>query len=221
MKKLNIKNKNGFSILAIILVIVAVIVAIGVWALSGKTNSNSSGDSATSIMASTIVNDSLSIKLAYDTLNIKGISNIIFMPNQNGDNNILDPVNGISVSKANPQAINKDLGEPMGTWVYSKNFGTGLAPSNNDIAILLPGVKDSVCKQINKTLHGSDTIPEYGPATGANFFVAGATVANPNTTTAIEFASAVTTRDLTWDIGCIKPQAGADQNLYFKVLKVL
>jgi len=221
MKNLNLQKQNGFSILAIILVIVAVIVAIGVWALSGKTNTSNSGDSSVSIMASTIVNDSSSIKLAYDTLNIAGVSNIIFMPNQTGQNNMLDPVNGITSSKANPKSINSDLGEPMGTWVYSKNFGTTLGPSNPDTAILLPGVKDGVCKAINKTLFGSDTIPEYGPATGANFFVNGATVANPNTTQAIDFSSAgVQMNSLTWDMGCIRSPGSTDQNVFFKVLKV-
>ena len=220
MKTLNIKKKNGFSILAIILVIVAVIVAIGVWALSGKTNSNNSGEGSNSILASTIVNDGSSIKLAFDTLTIKGVSNIIFVPNQSGENNVLDPVNGITAYKASAQAINKDQPEPMGTWVYSKNFGTTISPSNPDTAILLSGVKDSICKTINKTLHNVDSIPEYGPATGANFFVAGATIANPNTTTAIDFNSAVGTRDLTWDTGCIKPPGATDQNLFFKVIKI-
>jgi hypothetical protein len=221
MKTLKIKRKNGFSILAIILVIVAVIVAIGVWALSGKTNTSNSGDSGNSIMASTIVNDSMSIKLAYDTLNISGVSNIIFVPNQAGANNMLDPVNGITAYKASAQAINKDQPDPMGTWVMSKTFGTNLSPSNPDTAILLSGVKDTICKNINKTLHGSDTIPEYGPATGAQFFVNGATVANPNTTQAIDFASGgVQVNSLTWDIGCIKPPGAIDQNLFFKVLKI-
>lgn len=220
MTNLNLQKRNGFSILAIILVIVAVIVAIGVWALSGKTNTNNSGDSSTSILASTIINDSSSIKLAYDTLNISGVSNIIFMPNQAGANNILDPVNGITTYKASAQAINKDLPEPMGFWVYSKTFVTTLGPSNPDTVILLSGVKDTVCKSINKTLYGSDLIPEYGPATGAQFFVNGATATNPNTTTAIEFATATGTRDLTWDIGCIKSPGATDQNLFFKVLKV-
>lgn len=220
MNTLNIKKKNGFSILAIILVIVAVIVAIGVWAISGKTNTNNSGDSSNSIMASTIVNDSSSIKLAYDSLNIAGVSNIIFVPNQSGANNMLDPVNGITAYKASAQAINKDQPEPMGLWVYSKTFGTTLGPSNPDTAILLSGVKDSICKQINKTLHGSDLIPEYGPATGAQFFVNGASATNPNSTTAIDLNTAVGTRDLTWDMGCIKPPGAIDQNLFFKVLKV-
>lgn len=161
MKTIKIKRKNGFSILAIILVIITVIVAIGIWAGSN------------SVMASSIVNDSSSIKLAYDSLVIQGASNIIFMPNvaSNGStSNILDPLNGIETPRPSAKAINTDLGgDPTGIWVLNKNFGSMLSPSNPDAAIVLSGIKDSVCKSINKTLYGSETIPEYGPASGAPY----------------------------------------------------
>jgi hypothetical protein len=54
---MQIKKKNGFSILAIILVIVAVIVAIDILALSGQSINSSSADISTSILASTILNE--------------------------------------------------------------------------------------------------------------------------------------------------------------------
>jgi len=220
---MQIKKRNGFSILAIILVIVAVIVAIGVWALSGQTNTSSSADSSTSILASTIVNDSSSIKLAYDTLNIQNASNIVFVPNQSSNSNsqnILDPLNSIAVLQAPSKAMNLEIGEPAGIWVYSKNFGTMNGPSNNDTVVLLAGIKDTVCKSINKNLHGSEVIPEYGPFNGASQFVAGATALNPNTNAQVEFNSAVITREIFWTSGCIRPLGATDQNVFFRVLKV-
>jgi type II secretory pathway pseudopilin PulG len=219
---MKIKKKNGFSILAIILVIVVIIVAIGVWALSGQSNSQSSSDSNNTVLAATIQNDSSSIKLAYDTLNINGQSNIIFMPNQSASNNMLDPLNGISVPNVPAKAINQDLGgAPVGLWVLDNNFNSNIGPSNPDTAIVLSGLNDGVCKQINKTLYGSDNIPEYGPASGAPYFTSGATSANPNTTQAIDFPSGGTqVNSLTWTMGCIRSPGSTNQNAFFRILKV-
>jgi type II secretory pathway pseudopilin PulG len=219
---MKIKKKNGFSILAIILVIVVVIVAIGMWALSGKTNTSNTGDSSNSVLASTIVNDSSSIKLQYDTLAINGQSNIIFMPGQSAQNNILDPVNGIEFPNVPSKAINTDLGgAPTGIWVLNNAFNSNLGPSNPDTAIIVSGLKDGVCKAINKTLYGSDTIPEYGPASGAPFFTYNATSTNPNTTQSIDFPSGgVGVNSITWDMGCIRSPGSTDQNAFFRILKI-
>lgn len=219
---MKLKKKNGFSILAIILVMVVVIVAIGMWALSGQSNAQASSDSNSTVLATTIVTDSSSIKLAYDTLAIAGESNIIYMPNQNGKNNILDPVGGMSVPSVPANAINTDLGgAPTGIWVLSNNFNSNLGASNPDTAILLSGLKDTVCKSINKTLYGNDNIPEYGPASGAPYFTSGATVSNPNTNQALDLTSGgVQVSSLTWNMGCIRSPGSTNQNAFFRILKV-
>lgn len=227
MKNINIKSRNGFSILAIILVIVVIIVAIGLWALSGQTNTNSTNDSGNTLLAQTIMQDSGSIKLAYDTLTISGAtsSNIVFMPNipsSSNAPNMLDPVNGISLPTPPAKAINTDLGgAPTGIWTYSKVFNSNISNSNPDYAIILSGITDGVCKQINKTLYNSDNIPEYGPASGAPFFTSGATATNPNTNQAIDLPSGgVQVNSLPWDKGCIRSPGSTNQNAFFRILKI-
>ncbi len=224
MRNINIKNKNGFSILAVILVIVAVIVAIGVWALSGESNTSSSSSSSAKIAASAIINNASSIKLAYDTAVINGASpaSITFMPNVAGSTNILDPVNGINLPKESANIFKADYLEPNGIWTLNKNFYAILgSPGQPEIAVTLAGIKDSVCQEINKNVNGSDFIPVYPPFNNSEQFVVGSTASNPNTTTQIDFSTGGTdTNSLSWELGCIKGANANDNNVFYRVLKI-
>lgn len=224
MRNIRIEKKNGFSILAVILVIVAVIVAIGVWALSGETNTSSSSSSSAKIASSAILNNASSIKLAYDTAVINGASpvSITFNPNVSSSTNILDPQNGINLPKESANIFKADFTEPNGIWTLNKNFYAILgSPGQPETAILLAGIKDTVCKELNKNINGSDFIPTYPPFNNSEQFVVGSTASNPNTTTAIDFSSGGTdTNNLNWEIGCIKGANANDNNVFFRVLKI-
>lgn len=224
MRNIRIKNKDGFSILAVILVIVAVIVAIGVWALSGETNTSSSSSSSAKIASSAILNNASSIKLAYDTAVINGASpaSITFVPNVPGLTNILDPVNGINLPKESANIFKADYIEPNGVWTMNKNFYSMLGSVGQpETAILLAGVKDTVCQETNKNVNGSDFIPVYPPFNNSEQFVVGSTAANPNTTTQIDFSTGGTdTNNLSWEMGCIKGASANDNNVFFRVLKI-
>jgi type II secretory pathway pseudopilin PulG len=221
MKNLNIKTKNGFSILAIILVIVAVVSAIGIWALSGKSNTSNSGDASNSLLASSLIQDSSSFKLAYDTLQINGTSNIVFVPGLNAANNILDAKTGVEYSTPSSNVIRTGATAPEGKWVYMTQFYSGANLSQADIAVVVAGVKDTVCKQINKTLYGSDYIPAYTTVTTGAGFVTGATPAAPTSTFAIDFNSIAEFKNLPWTVGCIAASGNlADHNLFYRVIKI-
>lgn len=90
--------------------ILAVIVAIGIWALSGESNySNNKND----LLAYTILNDSFNIQLAFDSLLVADTnpSNIVFPNNVNSTYstlNILDPLNGIIINYVNPESFTID-----------------------------------------------------------------------------------------------------------------
>lgn len=221
MKKINLNKKNGFSILAIILVIVAVISAIAVWALTGKTNTNNSGDSSNSVLASGIIQDTSSFKLAYDTLVINGTSNIVFVPGLAAANNMLDPKTGVEYASAAPNAIRSGATAPEGKWVYMTNFYSANGPSQADPAVVLTGVKDSVCQQINKTLYGSTYVPAFTPITSSAAVVSGATVAAPTSSTTIDFNSVTEFKTIFWTAGCFASNANLpDNNIVFKILKI-
>jgi type II secretory pathway pseudopilin PulG len=218
---MRLKKRNGFSILAIILVIVAVIVAIGVWALSGTSNTSSASSSTSDIQVSALMNDTSAIKLAFDELIINGASDtsIVFVPNALSTPqapNVLDTVNGIAMPRPSSKMIRDDATEPNGIYVYSKTFATG---SQYKKAILLAGLKDSVCSGINKSLNGDANIPKYGSINDSQGFVTGATASNPNSNVVIDFSSNGLSAFSGWTIGCIAGAGASDNNMFFRVLK--
>lgn len=223
---MKLQKKNGFSILAIILVIVAVIVMIGVWALSGSSNTSSASSGSNSILASTLTADSSSIKLAFDTIVVNGGTpeNIVFLPNTPSNSlapNMLDTINGIQLPNTSKKAFKDNAVEPNGVWTYNKNFSVvGVGTNSNDYAITIAGVKDSVCKAVNSTLYGSETIPVYGPANNSEGFVTGSTLSNPNTNVVIDFQSGgLSTAAQGWMVGCVGVSGNPDNNLFFQILK--
>lgn len=218
-KKMKLIRKTGFSILAVILVIVAVIVAIGLWALSGSSNTSNSSDSATNIAVSSILNDSSAIKLQWDTLLINSADSnkIKFDPTDStSENNVFNLNNGIAQPSVNSKVIREGAASPEGLWVYSKSLSVN-SNANPDNVIVLAGIKDTVCKELNKQINNSDTTPV---ATSMNFgssYVLGATKSNPNTAVVVDFPSVGVTQQ--WNMGCI---AGGtpDSNLFYRVLKM-
>jgi|GEM_PF-2710432 hypothetical protein len=224
MRNIRIKQTKGFSILAVILVIVAVIVAIGVWALSGESNTSSSSSSSAKIASSAILNNASSLKLAFDTAVISGATaaTITFQPNIPSSTNMLDPNNGINLPKENANIFKADYIEPNGVWTFSKTFYTLLgSPGQPETVVLLAGIKDTVCKELNKNVNGSDFIPTYPPFNTSEQFVTGSTASNPNTSVQVDFSSGGTdTNALQWEMGCIKGANGNDNNVFFRVLKI-
>lgn len=225
MKKI-ISNDKGFSILAVILVIVAVIVAIGVWALSGQTNTSNSSNSATDIQATSIMNNAAAIKSNYDRLVIEGnnYKNIVFIPNTASTAtapNILDPVNGIQVPTVNKNALRSGIADPEGIWVYNPTSFTASYVGDRTLAdpsIMIAGIKDSVCQRINNQLYGSTYIPKISGYSAGGMFVSGATSAAPTSNATIGI---FVPEDMYWTSGCISANATADNNLYFMVLKAI
>ena len=223
MKRINSNKQQGFSILAVILVIVAVIVAIGVWALSGQTNTSSSGNSTSDIQASSLVNDSGALKLAYDTLVINGssASSIVFVPNTAstpGAPNVLDPVNGVQLPKPNANAIKVGAGATEGIWVFNKTgfVGNGVGTASADPVVLVAGIKKTVCERVNNTLYGSTTIPVSTLATSAAA-TTGALSTSPTSTAAVDISAVAAAAG--WTSGCFTTVAGGEDNVYFRVLK--
>lgn len=212
-------RKNGFSILGVILVVVAIIVAIGIWALSGQANT-SENSANVKPLASAILNDSSSIKSRFDTILIDGGSanNVIFKPTVQDANNILDPNKGISNPSQGKALID---GVALPNYVYNKNTNfTGLS-GKHDIVIMLAGVKDSVCKEINSQVNGTTDIPVFAPIGDYYAFISGASASDPNSNVQLDMTTAVATNGLNWSIGCIRGASTYDgNNVFFRVLKV-
>lgn len=221
MKPIKIKKKQGFSILAIILVIVAIVVAIGVWALSGQSNSSNSQSSSAELVASSISNDSSSIKSRFDELVIGGANaeRITFKPNVADSYNMLDTVNGLQQLRSPINAIRGESAIPEGIYVYNKKFkGNQIGSEKDDYAIVLSGVKATVCRKLNYVTYGSENVPKLSSVASAVDAVANATAADPNTAVSIDLTSLDSVQG--WTLGCIATgSSDSDQNFFFRIVK--
>lgn len=211
MKLKNYKQK-GFSILAVILVIVAIVVAIGIWALSGQTNTSNSSNGNVDVQALSLINDSAAIKSAYTSLIINGANpnNIVFIPNQASTvsaPNILDPTNGIGNPKVNSSIVNSGVNS---FWVYNYNGG---APNTNvNKIIYVFGIKDTVCKRINYNLFGVSSI--YISAVPVVNFSSGVTPSNPTVSGTPSFGPTATGATY----GCFGNTTSPNNNIFYRVL---
>lgn len=222
---LYLKKRNGFSILAIILVIVIIVSTIGIYAASGESNIGSMKGNA-DIIGAALITDGTNIQSSYNQLIINGAnpSSIVFIPNINSTPtapNILDPTNGIAFNGINSNIVRSGASDTEGMWVFNNSSFTigNVGTTQADPTILIVGIKDSICKEINYSLYGSTTIPSYGspgtpsPAT----YIYGATLANPMTTYGLGGNGAAYSG---WMRGCLKIGNKTDWNMYFHILKV-
>lgn len=205
----NFKKQAGNTI-AGLLILVAIIGC-------DSTNSSSSSTSTVDVMGSSITDDAAAIKSAFDTMLANGASStsITFIPATAGDSNILDPTTGIPMPVSNANAfLNTTF--PNGAWIYQSGLkGSGVGTTAAEISILVPGVKDGVCQQINNRLYGSTTIPASGLATTA--FTTGALESTPSSSNAADMSAVAAIGG--WVAGCVTTTDGADRNVFFRVLK--
>lgn len=152
MNKINFKKQSGFSILAVILVIVAVVVAIGVWSLSGQSNISNNSSKSNDIIIEGLINDAAAIKSNIETYRIT-----------TNNNKRLDRSTFVfDRPTVNPKLIRQGATIYEGKWMINpSNFFASYVgnPSDEDVTILVGGVIDSVCKKINEKLQGVNTIP--------------------------------------------------------------
>lgn len=221
MKRLNYKNNKGFSLLAIILVIISVIVVIGVWSMSASPNISNNLNNGLDIQANNIINDSNAIKLSYDNLKNSGvdISTIVFIPNTDSTvaaPNILDPATGITVPTVDPKSVRVGASTTVeGRWVYAKAFGAENVNGTRVNAIVIAGLKNDVCKRINYAITGSEFVPTRYSDIRDGVYVIGATAAKPMTSSGISIFNPVVIAT-NWKRGCVSTSnIVPDNNVYF------
>lgn len=244
MKKFN-KKQQGFSVLAIILTIVAIIVALGVWMISGNSNTSSLGSMSSNVEATNIMNQAASLQSAYSILQSKGYTkdNILVIndpqsPDYLKENNIYNPNSSIEVPIISPKAFHENLKSTEGYWVF--NFvGVNVDgrtdrfnPSNVYPSVLIAGIKDSVCKSINQSIKNNPMIPKGDGVIdsrpiGSEGITLGATKKLPISTIKITLTNIGMYAK--WSKGCFNAsivnqtedglEKAPDQNVYFHFLE--
>lgn len=204
-------NKSkGFSILAVILVIVAVIVGIGIWALSGQTNTSNYSENNLNIAVSALINDSATLKTEYDRIVINGGD-----PTKAADQNEVFIYNNVFTFAltlpVNNNIIKKDSNYlDQGYWLLGSVVGNNVGTVAPDPALVILGVKQDICKQINKNLYGTTNIPTT-------------TISNPIASSGrnpIFYSPDISALTATsgWLQGCVGTDRGIDANMFFRIV---
>lgn len=221
------KKQQGFSILAVILLIIAIVVSMGAWLLSGTVNTNVVNNNKFEVEASAIMDDANAIKNVYTRLTYSGAdsSQITFVPNQAASPttfNILDPQRGIKQPTIGLLNIHRQLEESESLWVFNNSTFSGfnVGTQTADPVILLAGLSDETCTIINTKLYGVTTIPKLSGFTTGASWVTGATKDNPTSNKSINLGNIITTPQPNgWTTGCIAPASLKHNNLFFYILK--
>lgn len=222
--KIKLYQKNGFSILAVILVIVVVIVAIGAWGLSGQSNSANNAKNSIDVQAANLLNDGLAFKNTYEKYKLQGVNqnNITYVPNTSNTAttfNLADPTVGISIPTISSQIINSNPTTNEGYWAYLKFVATplGRTMGGNDYekVMVVGGIKDSVCKRINYSISGNESIINLNGT--SDTLLSGISKTTPNTEDSIYFPPGISIGYA----GCGgRLAAQPDKNIFYVILQI-
>jgi len=203
-------KQQGMAVLTMILLVVILLSVIGAVVATSRTSAASSADQTAKLLAAGIIDQGNSQKvgfdllqaqandidtITYDSANVTGM----FNPNTGGTIVQTPPADAISVAGTG--------------WAYAKGGTTakgvkltGVGTGGSSYAILLPNVKDSVCKQINAALRG------YAPQGGIPVAAAAPTITNGtngNNLVSAEWDLTTLTFSTVWDPATLAPFATA------------
>lgn len=256
MRYVNLKRNRGIAVITMVLLVVTLLAVIGAVVATSRTTAVATSDQTARLMAAGVIDGGNMLKIGFDIMQAKGtsIDSITFGSNvpASGIQGLFNLQTGTAVVQIPPTdaatgvwmmarggttAASGGMATLTGvTWPTTFAAGAATAVSANPYyAVLLTGIKDSVCKQINYALRGYD--PAYGiPAITAAAPAPISTVvgnANENNSalldmTGFDFAtpgvkdtSGVAVMNLTGYSICFKPAAGAgvDNNIYVNIVK--
>ena len=222
------RKQKGFSILAVILIVVGIVALLGAWALSGQTNSQSASDSSSDVLASGLAQDAAAVKAVFDTIAVRGVglNEIVYNPalvsGAGSDVNILNPLTGIQRPVPNPAVL---VAAPpavgvagiAGYWIYHKGLKLpGIGTGAEDFSIVLSGLRKGACQKINERLNSAaNTEPPVATGFTEVLLLGAPTLATPNSATEADLSTVTTFTG--WTAGCF---ATTDSKyVFFRVLR--
>lgn len=180
-----IRNEHGFGFVTMI--IVAIFLVAIITAVLSYTSKSTSVDTSTysaQSYASGIISQGTNLKSGFDLMmntKLKTINEITF--DNAAGTGLFHPTDGGTVPQpVQMAAIDTNANLPA-AWLYRtasiKDVGT---TAERDYIVILPGLKEAVCEQINKTLLGSSGTSSSFTSTGitANDWRGNADATNPS-----------------------------------------
>lgn len=223
-------SQSGIAALTMILLVVILLAVVGSVVAYSRTSSTSSSDQTAKLMGSSLVDQGNTFKDGFDLMTAKGadIDNITF--DTTLGTGLFNSASGAAVDQQPPA----DAVSAISNWYYAKGGAnakgikvTGLGAGGSSYAVLITNVKDSACKQINRSLHNVDEttgIPASGLASpaatlrvlDAQFDLSGTTAVGLKDTAGTDISA---NKIDGWYVGCVKTTTGADKNVYYNIIK--
>ena len=222
--------QSGIAVLTMILLVVILLAVIGSVVAYSRGSPTSPADQTAKLMAASIVDQGNTLKDGFDLMMAKGtdIDTITF--NLTATTGLFAGTTGGAVD----QSPSADSVSAATQWFYAKGGTnakgvkiTGVGTAGSSYALLLPNVKDSVCKQINQSLHnvdGASGIPastKATPAATARVIDAQLDLSSTTTVGLLDiYGTDISGAEIDgWYMGCVTTTTGADKNVYFNVIK--
>lgn len=189
-------KQRGFSILSGFILAIIMFGSLAFFLAGQGINSGFGSLYSNTSKASALLTSAGYINTGFDAVTLGGITPaaLTFDSETTG---IFNPTTGgVSPQPLDPSVF-ESIGGLFGYWIYRGNdlrlndVGTSLAATaSNDYTVIALGIKESICRQINNTLHGTSLTATYDAANGllltgqTNVLLAGGNVtASPATGT--------------------------------------
>ena len=221
MGNMNMQQKQKGNIILVLLGIVAVVVLIGAYAMSGKTEGQSSAGA--SVAASAIASDGQALSQTAQTIALNlttTVPNLTFSPaaaNAGVATNIIGttaPAQGMQDPVPAAQALRSSsaLTAVEGYYAFIPT-GTGPGGVGGYPAIALGGVTDATCKAYMQNIYGANGVGPQPAGTSEATFLGTITTAAPTVTTAEPTSLANASKGV-----CYTTSDGADHNIIIYLL---
>lgn len=209
-------KQKGFSLLTGFILVIVLFGALAFFLAGRGINTGFGTTYANSSKASGLVAQAAYLRTGFDSVILSGTApaSVTF------DDTAVTGIFNLDTGAATPQQIDPSvLAAPstgvLGYWVYGLNNSviTSVGTTLGDYTIMVGGLKQSICQQINNTLNGTNiaSAPELITETDAALFV-GVTSASPVVTGAV--AITVPASGSGTPSGCYQTDAGAGSYVF-------
>jgi hypothetical protein len=215
-------REKGFSIVAAF-VLIAVLMGVVVYFMAGRGISTSvAGSYGDTARASAILGQAGYLQSGFDAMVSTGVDPSKITFDQTATYGLFNASTGGAQTQLVDQSAISGVTAQDGFWAYRKTamkatgVGSG-ATSTGSYGVVLSGLRQQVCEQINKQLYGSTTVVTHATLT-KSAVISNATKTSPtDTTTMTDFTGAGGTSS--WDRGCF--QTKDSTYVYFQFIYIV
>lgn len=212
-------KQKGFSLLTGFILVIVLFGALAFF-LAGRGINTAFGTTyANNSKASNLIAQAAYLRTGFDSVILAGTAPVSVTFDDAATTGIFNIDTGAATTQqVDPAILAAPAADPLGFWVFGKNNGTvtSVGTTAADYTIIVGGLKQGICQQINTTLNGTNiaSAPEQITATDVDIF-GGATSASPVVSGA---ATVFTVPAAGRASGCYQTDSGAGSYVFIQAV---